>query len=84
MTEYKFVLSTRTVPVGTVVFKIVNKGDVQHNMVFPGPIVYGKSPLLATGQTYSLKMRFKSAGSYPFVCTLHIELGMTATLRVKK
>jgi plastocyanin len=83
MTEYRFALSAKTVPVGTVLFKLVNKGQVEHNMVFNGPIVYAKSPLVQPGGTYTLKVKFKKPGPYNFVCTLHFELGMAGTIRVK-
>jgi plastocyanin len=82
MTEYKFALSPKTVPAGTVIFKLVNKGQVEHNMVFNGPIIYAKSPLVLPKKTYTLKVKFKTPGRYNFVCTLHFELGMSGTIKV--
>jgi plastocyanin len=66
-----------------VIFKIVNKGQIEHNMVFNGPIIYAKSPLVLPKKTYTLKVKFKNPGRYNFVCTLHFELGMAGTIKVK-
>jgi len=84
MTEYHFTLSRRTVPVGTVIFTLVNKGELPHNMSFNGPFIFKRSPLVDPGSTYRLKVTFKKPGSYPFVCTPHFKLGMAGTLRVKR
>jgi plastocyanin len=84
MTEYRFALSKRVVPVGIVIFKIVNKGQVAHNMVFSGPIVYARSPLLQPGQSSTLKIRVKKPGPYHFTCTLHFKLGMVGSFTAKK
>jgi plastocyanin len=84
MTDYRFALTPKVVPVGNVVFKIVNKGRIPHNMVFQGPIVYAHSPLVQHGQTYTLKIRVRTPGPYHFVCTLHIKLGMSGVFTAKK
>ena len=84
MTEYRFALTPKVVPVGNVVFKIVNKGRIPHNMVFQGPIVYAHSPLVQPGQSYTLKIRVRKPGPYHFVCTLHFKLGMAGSFVAKK
>jgi plastocyanin len=83
MKDYKFILSRKTVPVGTVVFNIVNRGTVRHNMVFQAPIYKG-SPLIPSGGHYRLKVVLKKPRSYVFICTPHFELGMIGQLRAIK
>jgi plastocyanin len=83
MKEYRFALSRRSVPVGTVLFKIVNRGTIPHNMAFQGPI-YKQSPLIQAGSSYRLRVVFKKPGTYVFLCTPHFELGMTGRLRVTR
>jgi plastocyanin len=83
MKEYRFNLSRYSMPVGTVVFKIVNKGTSPHNMVFQAPI-WKESPLIQAGGRYQFRVRFRKAGRYVFVCTPHFELGMSGRLRVTK
>jgi len=84
MTEYRFKLTPKVVPVGNVIFKIVNAGEVPHNMVFQGPILYKSSRLLQHGQTSTMKIRVKTPGPYHFVCTLHFKLGMVGSFTAKK
>lgn len=79
MKEFKFVLSKRVVPHGTVVFKLVNRGAVPHNFKIAGK----KSALLARGKTGTLRVTL-SKGSKPYVCTVagHAAAGMKGTLKV--
>jgi plastocyanin len=84
MSEYKFVLSKKSVPYGTVLVTLVNKGTIDHNMVFNGPFVYLRTPLITPGETYHFKLVLKKPGSYPFVCAPHFELGMVGALRATK
>jgi plastocyanin len=83
-TEYRFALSRKTVPVGTVVFVIVNKGQLSHNMAFNGPLIYRRAPLVDPGSSYRFKVVFKRAGIYHFVCSPHFKLGMASQIRVTK
>ena len=83
MTEYHFAVSKKTVPVGTVVFTLVNKGTLPHNMAFTGPVLYKRAPLVDPGSTYRFKVVFKKAGSYRFLCTPHFKLGMSGTIRIR-
>jgi uncharacterized cupredoxin-like copper-binding protein len=79
MKEFKFVLSKRTVPHGTVTFKLVNKGAVPHDFKIAGK----KSKLIAAGKSGLLRVTL-SKGSKPYLCTVpgHAAAGMKGTLKV--
>jgi nitrite reductase (NO-forming) len=72
--EFKFKLSRTTAPVGTVVFKVVNKGKIAHDFKINGK----KTPLLKPGKSATLKVVFKKKGSFAYLCTVpgHAKLGM--------
>jgi plastocyanin len=78
--ELKFDLSRMSVPVGTVVFTITNKGGTAHNFSIAGKV----SDLIGSGQTTTLKVAFTKPGSYPYLCTIpgHAEGGMKGVLTV--
>ena len=80
MKEFKFILSRKTVPHGTVVFKLVNKGTLSHDFKIQGR----KSAMIAKGKSGTLKLVLK-AGAKPYVCTVagHATSGMKGTLTVK-
>jgi plastocyanin len=82
-TDFHFKFSTTAgikhgVPV---VFKFVNKGSALHNFDIQG---VKATKVIGTGKTVSLKVTFKKAGKYQYVCDVprHIELGMAGTLKV--
>lgn len=77
--EFKFVLSKKTVPHGTVTFVVKNKGNVAHNFKIHGK----KTPLIAPGASKTLKVVF-AKGKYPYVCTVpgHAAAGMKGVLKV--
>jgi|SRR5712691_8014483 len=77
--EFKFVLSKRTVPHGTVVFKVVNKGKLPHDFKISGH----KTALVAPGKSATLKVTL-TTGSKPYLCTVpgHARLGMKGVLKV--
>ena len=79
--EFNFTLSKKTVAKGTVVFKVANKGAIAHDFKIAGK----KTPSIAAGKAATLKIVFKKAGKYPFLCTLpaHASAGMKGTLTVK-
>lgn len=79
--EFHLTLSKKTVAKGTVVFKITNKGSIAHDFKIAGK----KTPSIAAGKAATLKIIFKKAGKYPFLCTLpaHASAGMKGTLIVK-
>jgi uncharacterized cupredoxin-like copper-binding protein len=77
--EYKFVLSKKSAPHGTVVFKVVNKGKLKHDFKIAGK----KTPLLKPGGKATLKVTLKK-GKYPYLCTVkfHAKFGMKGTFTV--
>jgi len=79
-TEFKFTLSKKTVPVGTVVFKVVNKGRIGHDFKIHGK----KTKVISPGKSATLKVVFKKKGKYAYVCDIpgHAKLGMKGTLGV--
>ena len=82
MTDYAFALSKKTVRKGTVVFKVVNNGEVVHDFKIAGK----KTPIFEAGQGGALRVVFKKIGRYPYLCTIpgHVEIGMKGVLKVVK
>src|SRR5262245_37104683 len=73
--EFKFVLSKKTVPRGTtVLFTVTNKGKIPHDF----KIGTKKTPVLAPGKKATLRVVFLKKGSIAFLCTLpgHAQGGM--------
>jgi uncharacterized cupredoxin-like copper-binding protein len=79
--EFKFTLSKKTVKKGVVVLKVTNRGMVKHDFKIAGK----KTKALATGKSQTLRITFKKAGKYKYLCTLpgHAVAGMKGTLTVK-
>jgi uncharacterized cupredoxin-like copper-binding protein len=79
-TEFKFKLSKLSVPHGTVVFTVANKGKISHDFKINGK----KTPLIKPGKSAKLTVTFK-AGKFKYLCTVpgHAALGMKGTLTVK-
>jgi uncharacterized cupredoxin-like copper-binding protein len=79
-TEFKFKLSKLSVPHGTVVFTVVNKGKIPHDFKINGK----KTSLVKPGKSAKLTVTFK-AGKFKYLCTVpgHAALGMKGTLTVK-
>ncbi len=81
--DFKFKLSKTSVPKGSVVtFNVTNKGSTAHDFDFT--TVKGGTKYIAKGQKATLKLTFKKAGSFRFVCTVpgHIKLGMAGKFKV--
>jgi uncharacterized cupredoxin-like copper-binding protein len=78
--EFKFKLSRKTAPVGTVVFKVVNRGKIGHDFKINGK----KTPLLKPGKSATLKVTFKKKGRFNYLCTVpgHAALGMKGVFAV--
>jgi len=78
--EFKFALSKKSVPVGTVVFKVVNKGKIGHDFKIAGK----KTPIIAPGHSATLKVVFKKKGTYAYLCDIpgHAQAGMKGALSV--
>jgi uncharacterized cupredoxin-like copper-binding protein len=79
--EFRFTLSKKTVAQRTVVFKVSNKGTIAHDFKIAGK----KTPRLAAGKSGTLRVTFRKAGRYPYLCTLpsHAPAGMKGVLVVK-
>ena len=79
--EFKYTLSKKTVAKCVFTFKVANKGMIAHDFKIAGK----KTAHLATGKTATLKVTFKKAGKYPYLCTLpsHAAAGMKGVLVVK-
>jgi len=78
--EFKFVLSKKRAPKGTVVFKVTNKGRLAHDFKINGK----KTPLLKPGKSTTLKVIFSRTGKVRYLCTVpgHAAAGMKGTFTV--
>jgi plastocyanin len=83
MTEYRFRLSTNTVHKGTVVFTIVNKGQLPHTFAIRK--LQKVSSLVQPGRSTTMRVTFRKTGTYYYLCTVgaHVQYGMFGNLRVK-
>jgi uncharacterized cupredoxin-like copper-binding protein len=80
MNEYYFTLSRASAPVGTVVFTVVNDGDIQHDFAIGGKT----TPVMNPGQRVTLTVNFSEARDYPYLCSIgqHAVEGMTGLFTV--
>jgi uncharacterized cupredoxin-like copper-binding protein len=80
-TEFKFSLSKTTASRGTVTFKIKNAGHLKHDFKINGK----KSKMLNPGQSTTLKVTFRKAGKYSYICTVpgHAQAGMKGRLTIR-
>ncbi len=78
--EFKFKLSKTRVPVGTVIFTVVNKGKISHDFKIAGK----KTKSLLPGKKATLTIKFKKKGRYAYLCSLpgHAGAGMKGVLAV--
>ena len=79
MKEFKFVLSKKSVPHGTVTFTVTNKGKVTHDFAIGGK----KTKVLSPGKKQTLTVKLKK-GRDAYRCTVdsHAKLGMKGVLKV--
>ncbi len=83
--EFKFVLSKRSVPVGSkVIFTVINKGKISHDFRILGTSLTTRTKVLNPGQRATLTVTFKKKGRYTYICTLpgHVKLGMKGVFSV--
>ena len=81
-TEFAFTVKPKTVRKGSpVVFTVRNRGRVAHDFRIGGR----KTAVLAGGKTGTLRVTFKKAGRYRYICTLpsHAIAGMAGVLVVR-
>jgi uncharacterized cupredoxin-like copper-binding protein len=81
MSEFKFALKPKTATKRVVSFAVKNNGSIGHDFKIAGK----KTPVLAAGKSATLRVTFRKAGRYPFLCTLpsHAPAGMKGVLIVK-
>ena len=78
--EYKFILSKKSAPAGKVIFKVVNKGKVNHDFQIAGK----KTKSLKPGKSAKpFTVTLKKGKKYPFKCTIdsHALFGMKGTFK---
>ena len=72
--EFKYTFSKKSVPIGTVIFTVINKGKISHDFKIGGK----KTKSLLPGKSQKLTVKFTKKGQYAFLCTLfgHAKAGM--------
>lgn len=92
--EFRFTLSTKTVPHGTVTFRLTNGGAIPHDLkICASPkgglanACTGKGTKLivpSPSQSTTLTYTFKRKGTYEYLCTVpgHAAAGMKGDLKV--
>ena len=78
--EFKFVLSRKAAPKGTIVFTLVNKGKLPHDFKIAGK----KTAKIGPGKTATLKVTVAAKGKKPYLCTVpgHAPAGMKGVFTV--
>jgi plastocyanin len=81
--EFSFTFSKTSVPHGTtVIFTLINRGQLSHNLVFT--TLSKSTPLLLPGHKATLKITFTKPGHYYYICSVpnHAEEGMAGSFVV--
>jgi uncharacterized cupredoxin-like copper-binding protein len=91
-TEFSYKLSTKTVAMGTVNFKLTDQGILPHDFYVCSSNKGGLAnacagkgtAVIAPGAKATLTIVFKKAGVYEYLCTVpgHAAIGMKGDLRV--
>lgn len=78
--EFQFRLSKKSAHRGTVVFHVVNHGKLPHDFKIAGR----KTPIIKPGKSAVLRVVFRKAGRYRYLCTVpgHAAAGMKGVLKV--
>jgi len=78
--EFKYVFSRKSVPTGTVIFTVINKGKISHDFKIGGK----KTKSLLPGKSAKLTVKFTKKGQYAFLCTIfgHAKAGMKGKFAV--
>jgi uncharacterized cupredoxin-like copper-binding protein len=78
--EFRFTVTPKAAPKGTVVFSVTNKGTIPHDFRIKGK----QTPLLTAGKSATLRIVFAKPGSYPYLCTVpgHAAAGMKGVFKV--
>src|SRR6478736_2597547 len=81
LVDFRIRMSRRVVAPGRIVFIVVNKGAVAHDLVF---VKGGRTRVLRPGGKQTIAVTFSKSGVYRFFCGVpgHRALGMQGTLRV--
>ena len=87
--EFGFKLSTKTFKHGTVTFKVTNSGAIPHTFLVCSSSKGGSAnscagkgtPQINAGQTVTLKITFKTAGTYAYRCSIHPEMKGTVVVQ---
>jgi len=79
--EFAFKLSKTAIPVGVVSFKVTNAGAIVHDFQIAGK----KTRNLTPGQSQTITVNIKKAGSYQYLCTVsgHAAAGMKGVLEAR-
>jgi uncharacterized cupredoxin-like copper-binding protein len=91
--EFKFTLLPKSVLHGTVTFKITDKGNLPHDFKVCSAAAKTAAALtcaghgtalISPGSSATLKVTFKKAGTYEYLCTVtgHAAAGMKGLLKV--
>ena len=90
--EFKFTLLPKSVPHGVVTFKVTNKGALGHDFkICSAPVktaaattCAGKGTGVLTSGSTTLKVTFKKAGLYEYICSVpgHAAAGMKGLIKV--
>jgi uncharacterized cupredoxin-like copper-binding protein len=78
--DFSFTLSKRSVPHGSVTFRLTNRGQQRHDFKIAGR----KTAVIRPGRSATLSVTLRR-GSYRYICTVpgHASAGMKGTLRVR-
>jgi uncharacterized cupredoxin-like copper-binding protein len=90
--EFHYTLSKKTVPMGTVVFAVTDKGTLGHDFKVCSSSKGGTAnsctgkgtKVLSPGKSATLTIVFKKKGTYEYLCTVagHAAGGMKGDLKV--